>query len=87
MISCCRRRKFTNDEHIFIFGPYTQHLSRALMNFFATLILILPVIILNFMSNIVGRLVITIFAAALFVLAVSLLAKAGTAEVLAAGAA
>jgi len=57
------------------------------MSVVATSILVTPVIILEFVAGNVARLIIIVLAAGAFVLAVSLLAKARTVEVLAAGAA
>jgi hypothetical protein len=57
------------------------------MSVLATSILVTPVVILEFVSGNIARLVIIVLAAGAFVLAISLLAKARTVEVLAAGAA
>jgi hypothetical protein len=57
------------------------------MSVLATSILITPVVILEFVSGNVARLIIIVLAAGAFVLVISLLAKARTVEVLAAGAA
>jgi hypothetical protein len=62
-------------------------ISRAFMSVLATSILITPVVILEFVSGNVARLIIIVLAAGAFVLVISLLAKARTVEVLAAGAA
>jgi hypothetical protein len=62
-------------------------ISRALMSVLATSILVTPVVILEVVSGNIARLVIIVLAAGAFVLAISLLAKARTVEVLAAGAA
>jgi hypothetical protein len=57
------------------------------MSVIATSILVTPVIVLQFVARDVVRLVIIVLAAGAFVLAISLLAKARTVEMLAAGAA
>jgi hypothetical protein len=82
-----RRRDFTEDEHVFIFGSAMTSISRAVMSVLATSILITPVAILEFVSGNVARLVTIVLAAGAFVLAISLLAKTRTVEVLAAKAA
>jgi hypothetical protein len=53
-----RRRDFTEDEHVFIFGSAMTSISRAVMSVLATSVLITPVVILEFVSGNVARLII-----------------------------
>jgi len=83
-----RRNKMTTDEHIFIFSPLLTALSRAIMSLVATTILVAPILIMEFLSTrTLVRLLVIVISSGAFVLAVTLLAKAKTVEVLAAGAA
>ena len=57
------------------------------MAWLTTLVLLVPVVLLNSLSTMVGRLVTIIIAAGVFVFAISFITKAKTSEIFLAGAA
>jgi hypothetical protein len=81
-----RRHKITADEHIFLPGPRLRRFSRALTTWLATLILLVPVVVLYSISSSAARLVGVVLSAGFFLSAVSLFTNARTVELFAAGA-
>lgn len=81
-----RRHKLTADEHIFLLGPYLYTLSRALTTWLATLVLMVPVIILSNISSSASVLVTIALSAGFFLTALLLFTKARTTEIFTAGA-
>ena len=57
------------------------------MAWLTTLVLLVPVVLLNSLSTMVGRFVTIIIAAGLFIFAISFITKAKTSEIFLAGAA
>ena len=84
---CCGPRRITHNEHVFVFGPLMTAFSRASMSLITTTILVTPIIVLEFLTKASIRLVVITLASAAFVFAITLIARARTVEVLAAGAA
>ncbi|OCK95921.1 uncharacterized protein K441DRAFT_554126, partial [Cenococcum geophilum 1.58] len=80
-----RNHKYTTDPHIFIFGPCLQRVSRGLIAWVTILTLLVPIAILNSLSQLVGRFITIIIAAGVVVFAMSLLTRARTLEVFMAG--
>ncbi|OCL03583.1 hypothetical protein AOQ84DRAFT_368254 [Glonium stellatum] len=86
--SAKRKKRFaTSSDHVFFSGPWLQTSSRALMAWLTTLVLLVPVVLLNSLSTMVGRFVTIIIAAGIFVFAVSFITKAKTSEIFLSGAA
>lgn len=89
---CCpclfRRRNspVTRDENIFILGPRLRILSRMMTTWVAGIVLMVPVIALYNISSPKGRLVAIVLTAAVFLSVVSVLTRARTLEIIAAGA-
>jgi len=83
-----RKKRFaTASDHVFFPGPRLQTLSRALMASLTTLVLLVPVVLLNSLSTMVGRFVTIIIAAGVFVFANFFITKAKTSEIFLASAA
>ncbi|OJD28905.1 uncharacterized protein BKCO1_10400011 [Diplodia corticola] len=80
------RQSLTQDEHIFVLGPRLQTFSRALTAWLATVILLMPIVVLFCVSSPVVRLITIIFAAGFFLSALSMLTHARTVEIFTAGA-
>jgi len=83
------QRHFTKpsrDGNILILGSWLQSLSRAITTWLATLVLLIPVILLVYISSTRGRLAVIFVASGFFLSTVSLFTKAGTVDVFIAGA-
>jgi hypothetical protein len=74
------------EQHILLLGPVMYVVCRALTTWLATIVLMVPVIVLSNISSSAGRLITIALSAGLFLTAVSLFTKARTVEIFTAGA-
>jgi hypothetical protein len=81
-----RQDRNLRDTHILILGPSWRRACRAITTWLATVILLVPVIILDNISSFGGRIVTIVLSAGLFLSTVSHLTKAGTVDIFITGA-
>jgi hypothetical protein len=72
-----RQDRNLRDTHILILGPSWRRACRAITTWLATVILLVPVIILDNISSFGGRIVTIVLSAGLFLSTVSHLTKRG----------
>lgn len=81
------RQTVSRDPNVYIFSPFfLESLTRALIALMLLLILFVPIVLLMLAVTIAGRVCIAMLACCIFILALSIVAKAKTSELFVAGA-
>ncbi|CAG8953484.1 hypothetical protein HYFRA_00010234 [Hymenoscyphus fraxineus] len=81
-----KTQNFTGDEHILLLGPKWRRFCRAITTWLATMVLIIPVVLLDNIPSSTGRLITIVVSSGFFLSVLSLLTEASTVDIFIAGA-
>ncbi|CAG8973488.1 hypothetical protein HYALB_00002813 [Hymenoscyphus albidus] len=79
-------QNFTGDEHILLLGPKWRRFCRDITTWLATMVLIIPVVLLDNIASSTGRLITIVISSGFFLSVLSLLTEASTVDIFIPGA-